>query len=126
MSFDQFSADLLRYSDLGFSLDTSLMDIPSSFRAEARDKITTAFSDMRALESGAVANPDEKRMVGHYWLRTPELAPTEELRIAITKPIEELARFAPRIHEGTIAPPGGGVFETSSRSLKMPTGSGGA
>ena len=28
-----------------------------------------------ALEKGAIANADEKRMVGHYWLRAPELAP---------------------------------------------------
>ena len=27
------------------------------------------------LEKGAIANPDENRMVGHYWLRAPERAP---------------------------------------------------
>ena len=30
---------------------------------------------MDALEKGAIANPDEGRQVGHYRLRTPELAP---------------------------------------------------
>ena len=34
---------------------------------------------MDALEKGAIANPDENRMVGHYWLRDPELAPTPEI-----------------------------------------------
>ena len=29
---------------------------------------------MAALEKGAIANPDENRMVGHYWLRAPDLA----------------------------------------------------
>ena len=29
---------------------------------------------MAALEAGAIANPDEKRMVGHYWLRAPRRA----------------------------------------------------
>ena len=38
-----------------------------------------AFAAMDALEAGAIANPDEKRMVGHYWLRDPTLAPTPEL-----------------------------------------------
>jgi glucose-6-phosphate isomerase len=33
-----------------------------------------AFAEMAALEKHAVANPDEKRMVGHYWLRNPALA----------------------------------------------------
>ena len=42
-----------------------------------------AFAEMAALEKGAIANPDEKRMVGHYWLRAPALAPTAELREAI-------------------------------------------
>jgi len=30
-----------------------------------------AFQDMAALEGGAIANPDENCMVGHYWLRDP-------------------------------------------------------
>ena len=34
-----------------------------------------AFTEMQALEKGAIANPDENRMVGHYWLRNPALAP---------------------------------------------------
>ena len=42
-----------------------------------------AFSSMAALESGAVANPDEGRRVGHYWLRAPELAPGPEVKRAI-------------------------------------------
>jgi glucose-6-phosphate isomerase len=29
----------------------------------------------RSWREGALANPDEGRMVGHYWLRAPELAP---------------------------------------------------
>ena len=43
---------------------------------------------MEELEKGALANPDENRMVGHYWLRAPELAPTpeiaEEIRSTLT------------------------------------------
>ncbi len=38
-----------------------------------------AFAAMDALEAGAIANPDEKRMVGHYWLRAPERAPDPEI-----------------------------------------------
>ena len=32
-----------------------------------------AFIDMADLERGAIANPDENRMVGHYWLPAPAL-----------------------------------------------------
>ena len=42
-----------------------------------------AFAAMDELEKGAIANPDEKRMVGHYWLRAPELAPTPEIAAEI-------------------------------------------
>ncbi len=31
---------------------------------------------MDKIEAGAIANPDENRMVGHYWLRDPDRAPT--------------------------------------------------
>ena len=34
-----------------------------------------AHARMVILEAGALANPDEGRQVGHYWLRAPDLAP---------------------------------------------------
>jgi glucose-6-phosphate isomerase len=58
--------------DLGFALD--LTDSGVDFTA-APAALAPAFTAMAALEGGAVANPDEGRQVGHYWLRTPELAP---------------------------------------------------
>ena len=42
-----------------------------AFFAAMEPRIQKAFADMDALEKGAIANPDEKRMVGHYWLRNP-------------------------------------------------------
>lgn len=44
-----------------------------------------ALASMQALESGARANATEDRQVGHYWLRTPELAPDAATRLAITE-----------------------------------------
>ena len=66
---------------------------------------------MVAVESGAIANPDEGRMVGHYWLRNAALAPTDELKKAVTEPIAALKDFAEKIHTGAITPPGGGSFQ---------------
>ncbi len=77
---------LLRYPQFGFSLDLSLMDIDPDHAVSLKDRIDKAFTDMMALEAGAIANPDEGRMVGHYWLRNAALAPTPELREAITAP----------------------------------------
>ena len=41
----------------------------------AERALEPAFAAMRAIEAGSVANVDERRMVGHYWLRAPERAP---------------------------------------------------
>jgi glucose-6-phosphate isomerase len=57
---------------------------------------------MAELEKGAIANPDEKRMVGHYWLRNPALAPTAEIRDQIEKTITEVKAFAAEVHRGAV------------------------
>lgn len=111
MSLESYSKSLVRYTDLGFSLDLSLMGIEPSFYEVMAPTIEKAFADIKELEGGAIANPDEDRMVGHYWLRNPELAPTEELKNAITGPLNDLKNFASRIHSGDITPPTGGKFE---------------
>lgn len=110
MSFDQYSASLVRYPELGFSLDTSLLPLSPDWLAEMQSRIDRAFSDMQALESGAVANPDEGRMVGHYWLRAPQFAPNDEIRAQITEPLKELKQFAEKVHTGQIAPPSAPSF----------------
>jgi glucose-6-phosphate isomerase len=59
---------------------------------------------MAALEGGVIANPDENRRVGHYWLRNPELAPPE-LQKEIVETLAEIADFTQKVHDGTIYPP---------------------
>ncbi len=110
MAFDRFSQELLRYPALGFSLDTSRMDMTPDFIESMKPRIDRAFSDMFALESGAIANPDEGRMVGHYWLRNAELAPNAEIRAQITEPLATLKSFAKGIHSATITAPSGNEF----------------
>ncbi|MDA0766777.1 MAG: glucose-6-phosphate isomerase [Verrucomicrobia bacterium] len=112
MSFSNYSSHLLRYADLGFTLDLSLMDLPASLHADMADKISRANRDRKALESGAIANPDEGRMVGHYWLRNPALAPNDEIRKQITEPLIALKAFASKVHSGEIATPSGEKFDT--------------
>ncbi|MBL8756346.1 MAG: glucose-6-phosphate isomerase [Planctomycetes bacterium] len=65
---------------------------------------------MQALEAGGVANADEKRMVGHFWLRAPGLAPQPEIEEAIVAAIARIEAFAQAVHSGRIAPPEGGTF----------------
>lgn len=111
MSWSTYASSLIRYPQFGFSLDTSLMDLDEAFFAKMAPKVEKAFADIAALESGAIANPDEGRMVGHYWLRNAALAPTQELRDAVTKPLADLKAFAEKVHTGQVKPLSGGVFQ---------------
>jgi len=111
MTFKKYAESLLRYPDLGFSLDLSRMDIPDDFESQMQSQINKAFTDLKALEAGEIANPDEGRMVGHYWLRNPELAPNDEIRRQISGPIKAIKEFASMIPTGEIAPPSGGFFK---------------
>lgn len=98
--------DWLYYHDgLGFYLDVSRMRFDDAFVEGLQPPFEKAFKDMAALEKGAIANPDENRMVGHYWLRDPELAPTREIKQEIVQDIEQIEAFAQKIHTGAIHPP---------------------
>ena len=65
---------------------------------------------MDDLEKGAIANPDEQRMVGHYWLRNPQLAPHSEITREIQRVYEEIKSFAASVHERRTRPPSAPAF----------------
>ncbi len=50
-------------------------------------------------------------MVGHYWLRSPELAPSAEIRAEITAVLEQIKDFAARVHRGAVAAQNKAAFE---------------
>ncbi|MGB6297353.1 MAG: glucose-6-phosphate isomerase [Rivularia sp. (in: cyanobacteria)] len=93
------------HEGLGFYLDVSRMGFDDDFVTKLEPSFDKAFADMAELEKGAIANPDEQRMVGHYWLRNPDLAPTPELTQEIVSNIEKIEVFAEKIHTGAIHPP---------------------
>jgi glucose-6-phosphate isomerase len=107
MSWSRFKSHYYQNAALGVSLDISRLPFPDGFLESMEPKFAKAFADMDALENGAIANPDEKRMVGHYWLRAPQLAPTAELRDEITSTLEAIKVFAAKVHKGEIAGPAG-------------------
>lgn len=98
---------------LGLSLDISRMNFDDGFFERMQTPLANALSSMDALEKGAIANPDENRMVGHYWLRKPELAPTPEIAAEIRKTIAAIKAFAADIHDGEIQP------ETTERFTRV-------
>ena len=73
-----------------------------AFFKEKAAAVARALDDMHKLEAGGIANPDEKRMVGHYWLRAPALAPTLADRRVIEDTLLLVTRFAADVHLGRI------------------------
>ncbi len=103
--------DWLYYNqDLEFYLDISRIRFDDAFVANMKPKFDRAFKDIEALEAGAIANPDEQRMVGHYWLRDPELAPTAELKQDIIETQNQILDFTQKVHSGEIHPHSGSKF----------------
>ena len=102
---------LIRHEALGLSVDTSRVRMDDEFLTRMEASAQSAFAAMKALEGGAIANPDEQRMVGHYWLRDANLAPTPELRTDIERDRAAIRDFSRAVHAGEIAPPDGGRFE---------------
>jgi glucose-6-phosphate isomerase len=109
--WQRFQRYFLRYDNLDFSIDISRMNFPDDFFAKMQPRIEKAFRAMRELEAGAIANPDEQRMVGHYWLRNPGLAPTAQLRADIEQTNERIKEFAASVHAGKIGPNDGKKFD---------------
>ena len=107
----RFQKHFLRYDDLEFSIDISRMRFGDDFLAKMQPHVEKAFAAMRELEAGAIANPDENRMVGHYWLRNPGLAPSAELRRDIEETNGRINQFTVDVHAGKIAPQKGGRFK---------------
>lgn len=108
--WERYKNHLNHYPELGMMLDISRMDFTDDFFADMEPLLVRVYREMAELESGAVANPDEGRMVGHYWLRTPHLAPTAEIGAGIEAVVREVREFAARVHSGEISPEQGGKF----------------
>jgi len=87
------------------SLDVSRMRFDDAFLVRMQPALEPAFDAMQALEAGAIANPDEGRQVGHYWLRAPALAPTPALAHAVRAGIAQVREFASDVHAARVKPP---------------------
>ena len=81
-------------------LDAQLMHLPADWGERYGDALRSAHAAMVALESGVLANADEHRQVGHYWLRDPARAPAPEIRAAIESTLKNILAFAADVHAG--------------------------
>ncbi|NDC37170.1 MAG: glucose-6-phosphate isomerase [Proteobacteria bacterium] len=108
--WNKYRSNLFFDHRVGFALDISRMNFPTSFFSAMEPKVQEAFKAMQRLVRGDIANPDEHRMVGHYWLRNPELAPDAQVKSEIETAVARMNTFAADVHNGKIAPPGGGKY----------------
>ncbi|MHC4102910.1 MAG: glucose-6-phosphate isomerase, partial [Planctomycetota bacterium] len=93
--------------ELGISVDISRVRFDDNFFDSMTVQMSQAMDAMEELEGGSTANPDEQRMVGHYWLRAPERAPSQEIVNAITTMRGSVRQFARDVHEGRLTGQGG-------------------
>jgi glucose-6-phosphate isomerase len=107
---------------LGLALDISRMNFDDAFFHSMAARMDKAFSAMDQLEAGTIANPDEKRMVGHYWLRAAVRAPQPELRREIECTIAAVKAFAADVHAGVIGGAQGRKLFPKARAESKGTG----
>ncbi len=105
--WERFQKYYTEFPEAGLAVDLSRMNVSDEFFTSMESRVHKALADMAALEKGAIANPDEKRMVGHYWLRNPALAPTPEIRAEIEETTARIKDFAVKVHTGKIHGQGG-------------------
>ncbi len=103
--WERYKTLLFDDPDLGVRVDLSRMGLDEGALTDREPALRGALAAMEALESGAIANPDEGRMVGHYWLRAPAKAPTAEIAAAIRDTQARVLDFAARVHDGRVTPP---------------------
>jgi len=108
--WNRYQRNLCECSGLGIALDTSRVPFTPAFIKKIQPRLAKAYDAMAGIEAGEIANPDEQRMVGHYWLRNAKLAPTDAIARAIRKTIKDIKAFTADVHAGKIAPKRGKKF----------------
>ena len=102
MSWNRFKQYYLNLNELDFAIDISRIDFGDNFLAEMEPRMQAAYTAMQELEAGAISNPDEGRMVGHYWLRNAALAPQPELTAEIEACVTKIKQIAADVHSGAV------------------------
>lgn len=99
---ERFKKYRLKVAALDMSFDFSRMKFTDGDIAALEPQFESVFSAMEQLEGGAISNPDEGRMVGHYWLRSPALAPSKDLQQVIADTVNTINVFADEVHRGVV------------------------
>ncbi len=109
-NWSKFCELLYFHEELGFWLDVSKMDIKTNDLTSFDIQYQKALLSLENLEKGCVANKDEGRQVGHYWLRNPEIAPSDNIKKLILSETERINKFSSDILSGVIKAPNNKKF----------------
>lgn len=101
-SWARFQRYTLPIASINLSLDISKVGFQDNELKPLKKKASAALNFMQAIERGDITNPDEDRMVGHYWLRNSNLAPSAELKSAVDEALNQIKQFTKKIHSGEI------------------------
>ena len=101
-SWDKYCNYLWFDKQVNIWLDISKINFTLDQISSLENKFKNVFSALKELEAGAISNIDEKRQVGHYWLRNPSVAPSNLIKDAINNEIRDISEFGENILEGKI------------------------
>ena len=87
---------------LGMWLDISRININNNNIEEIKPSLKLALEAMNDLEDGSIANKEENRRVGHYWLRNPNISPDDIIKNHINEEIQAIKDFGINILNGNI------------------------
>ncbi|MHB9008521.1 MAG: glucose-6-phosphate isomerase, partial [Limisphaerales bacterium] len=107
--WNRFVDGYQEFPAIALALDHSRVTLPENYfrRRDVQARAKRAFAAMAKLEKGTLANPDEQRMVGHYWLRNAGLAPTPGLKREIEQTVRRVKKFAAEVNSGKVRGRGG-------------------
>jgi glucose-6-phosphate isomerase len=112
-SLDRYLAWRLYQRELDLEVDFADAGLDDAALTAAAPRLEAALDAMHRLELGAVANPDEGRMVGHYWLRDPDRAPDPAIAAAIAGSWRQIGEFAAGVRGGQITAADGRPFRAA-------------
>lgn len=110
-NWQRFCNYLFFDEELGIQLDISRVQFEEDYLNRMESRMQTVYTQIKSLEDGAIANPDEERMVGHYWLRKPEIAPTSKITEEIKSTFQSIKEFASNVHSGLLRGDKGRPFQ---------------
>jgi glucose-6-phosphate isomerase len=95
--WNRYCEYLFADASTGLSLDLSNVGFPEGHLDTMSARMDRVFAASTWLETGQIADVNEQRRVGHYWLRTPALAPNPRLTAEIEDSWTALSAFVERV-----------------------------